>query len=213
MPPYQIFPWFAGINLAFIALFAIITGLVSYLAYKVYKLTENKNLKLFSLAFLSIAVGYILSLLFSLNAFFMLKRPFMRRVLFGTATTKFNIIFTLLGLCLLVYMTFKQDNKTLLALLLSILAVVIFTTLQPLILFHSLAAVVLTFIVIYYYNHFGKKRNKKIALVLIAFILLLLSQILLIFSGRVSLTFLLGRTVELAGYSCILANLILVLRK
>jgi hypothetical protein len=55
---YSVPQWFFGFDIAMELLFAIIALILSAFAYKVYKASEHKEVKLFSISFLLISLSY-----------------------------------------------------------------------------------------------------------------------------------------------------------
>jgi hypothetical protein len=211
MSHYAISQGFMNINILFTLAFAITTFLVSFISYKVYKLTGRKELKLFSFAFMSFSFAYILQLILGIVLKYKLEtivRAKLRTVVpFITASTFSHEILFSIGLILLVYMTCKSKDKKLLGLLLGLVMIPILFNPMSIHIFHIIASFMLMFIVLFYYNNYKHHKNLRTKLVLIAFVFLLISNFTFIFSARQGLFFILGRSLELIAYICILVNL------
>lgn len=225
MEAYIISPWFFGYNLIFLIMFAVTTLLVSIFAYRIYKLTKQNQLKLFSTAFLAFSIGYMIQavthfLISSRLIELMIGFRAGRRVPpLGGITTLNNIlynsyvIFIMLGLILLIYMTLKVKNMKIMFLLFGVIFLSLIFTPGHLFLFHTLSSLLLGFIVLYYYDSYKAKKQLQKLVVLIAFVFLLLGELALIFSVQNATFFMMGRTLQLIAYLCILTNLVLIIRK
>jgi hypothetical protein len=211
MSHYAISQGFMNLNILFTLAFAVTTFLVSFISYKVYKLTGRKELKLFSFAFLSFALAYILQLILGIVLKYKLEtvvRAKLRTMVpFITASTFSHEILFSIGLILLVYMTCKSKDKKLLGLLLGLVLIPILFNPMSIHIFHIIVSFVLMFIVLFYYKNYKHHKNLKTKLVLIAFVFLLISNLTFVFSARQGLFFILGRSLELIAYICILVNL------
>jgi len=225
MEAYLISPHFFGYNVAFLIIFAIITLLVSIFAYRIYKLTKQNQLKLFSIAFLAFSIGYILRALVYFLISFRLIDVFRRgRVgrgmmpLQGLFTLEgllgnFHVLFIIAGLVVLVYMTLKVKNIKIMLLLFGVIAISMIFTPRDLFIFHITSSLLLAFVVLYYYDNYKKHKKFQTMLVLVAFVFLFFGQLALIFSVQSATFFMLGRILELTAYLCILTNLILITKK
>ncbi len=220
MNAYKIFSWFMGYNAMLKIGFALITLLVFIYAFHLYKLTSQKQLKLFSFAFLSISLSYIMNFLIGLSIFYMLPTravgKFMHTRAFQTAMIFGNFLHMLLftiGLVLLTYMTFKHKDKKLLFLLLALGILPLLFISKPILLFHLISVAFLIVIVLFYKANYKKHKKTQSFLVLSAFLFLLLSNLLFIFSIQSALSHFIGDMLELVAYLLILANLMLLKRK
>jgi hypothetical protein len=217
MSHYAISQGFMNLNILFTLAFAITTFLVSFISYKFYKLTGRKELKLFSFAFISFAFAYILQLILGFVLKYKLEnivRAKLRTAVpFITASTFSHEILFSIGLILLVYMTCKSKSKYIFGLLLGLVLIPIVFNPMSIHIFHIIASFILIFIVLFYYKNYRQHKNLKTELVLIAFVFLLISNFTFVFAARQGLFFILGRSLELIAYICILVNLRLLTKK
>jgi hypothetical protein len=219
MDTYLVSESFLRIDILFSLIFAISTMFVSIFAHKLYKLTEQKHLKLFSLAFLSFSLTYIIQSILSLVLQFQISDHIDR---FGRLHIPFtfklisiyaHVILFMIGLILLTYMTLKTNNSRVLALLLSLTIVPIILTPTALSTFHILSSILLLFIILFYYNNYRKYSDIKTGLPLLAFIFLFIGHIQFVIALHYGLFFIIGRILELIAYICILITLILLNKK
>ncbi len=223
MDAYHIASGFFMYNFIFGLIFLVITFLVSIFSYKVYKLTGQDQLKLFSLAFLGFSLAYAIRSLIEFITFFSIKgllvdgvdRHEITEVIFPLrALSEYAfMLFFIGGLILLTYMTFKTKNRPMLFLLFGTVFLSLLLNPFPLFLFHVLASLFFVIIVIHYYKNYKSKKKPQTFLVFIAFVFLLLGNFTLVFSMRHPSPFTLGRILELIAYFFILTDLILIYKK
>jgi len=211
MPPYIISQGFMNLNILFTLAFAVTTFLVSLISYKIYKLTSRKELKLFSFAFLSFALAYIIQFVLGVVLKYKLetaiRAKFRTAVPFISASNLSHEIFFSIGLIILVYMTCKSKDKKLLGLLLGLVLIPILFNPLALFVFHIISSFLLIFILFFYYKNYRQHKKLKTKLVLLAFIFLFIANLTFIFAVRQGLFFIIGRSLELIAYICILVNL------
>lgn len=221
MEAYHIAEYFFFYNLIFTILFFLIAGGISVLAFKIYRLTKKRQLKLFSLSFLAFAIAHIgmfgaemARILFGepmQGGHHLMQCPFCFS--FWPFLMGLTLTLYLAGLILLVYMTFKVEEVRVPLLLGAVIAASMLFIPRPIFLFHIIATIILFFLAWYYAKSYLKHRHAGNMLVFLAFLFLLLGNLLLAFSIQNVLFFTIGRSLQLVGYGCFLANLILVFKK
>ncbi|MDP2926408.1 MAG: hypothetical protein Q8N99_08575 [Nanoarchaeota archaeon] len=208
--------WFFGYDIIFELAFAIISLLVCFISYKIYKLTEENSLKLFGISFLFISISYFIQSFFNFAIYSELSKNVVSLLslsdinFFNLLGVYTNIIFFSLGLITLVYMTLKIKSPKTYSLLVIIPIFLLFMGCNKLYLYYALTSILLIYIAIYYFSNYINKRNLKSLLVFIAFDFLLFGQIHFIFSINHVLYYILGHFLELIAYLLILINLILI---
>lgn len=219
MDAYQIFSWFLSYDIALRVIFSVVTLLVCLFSYKLYKLTNKRELKLFSISFFVFSISYIITVLLHLTLLLGYKRE-LSWLLKINGIKNFKLlgfyaqgIFFLIGLVLLVYMALRLKDKKMLLLLLGLAIIPMILVPRPLMLFHVIAALLLAYVVIYYYNNYMKRKRRHALFVLLAFVFLFLGHLQFIFSLQHPAFHLLGDILELGAYVLILANLIFIGRK
>lgn len=223
MDAYHIPSGFFVYNLVFGLIFLITTSLVSIFSYRVYKLTRQDQLRLFSLAFLGFSLAYAIRSVIEFITFSRVRgllidgvhRREIAEVIFPLrAVSEYAfMLFFIGGLILLTYMTFKTKNRPMLFLLFGTVFLSLLLNPLPLFLFHVLASVFFIIIVIHYYKNYRIKKKLQSFLVFLAFVFLFLGNLTLIFSTRNPAPFTLGRILELVAYFFILTDLILIYKK
>jgi len=219
MEAYQIFSWFLKYDVGLRVAFAITTFLVFFFAYRMYKLTNKRELKIFSISFLVFSISYIITVLLNLTAMLgytkgmgrLLKMHGMHGLkIFGFYAQ--GVLF-LIGLVLLVYMATRIKDKKILLLLLGLTVIPMIVVPRPLMLFHTIAALLLAYVVVFYYSNYMRRKRRHALLVLLAFAFLFFGHLLFVFSVHKPVFHLLGDMLELVAYLFILANLLLLGRK
>ncbi|MBN1646293.1 hypothetical protein JW868_04610 [Candidatus Woesearchaeota archaeon] len=220
MDNYLISAGFLNYNFAFLIVFVLVTAGISFFSYRVNKLVRQNQLKQFSIAFLSICLGYVMQIiqLMFVDPRMMFGMGGMRRLMHGMISWELillnaHAILMMIGLVLLVYTTIKAQKPRILVLLVLITLVPVLFTPNSVFTFHLLATILTLFIAYHYYENYRKHKQKQTALVFLGFTFLFFAHFLLVFSLRDPLSFTIGRTLELIGYLLLLTNLTLVLRK
>ena len=208
--------WFYGYDIFFELIFAIITLIVSYYSYKMYKLTNESQLRLFSISFLFFSAYYFIQSFLNLGILEQINNKaismfnLMNINFFNTFGIFLQAIFFTIGLVTLLYMTLDLDSKKIYLLLLLITLPLLFFSSNGLLLFYLLASILLVFIALFYFKNYTEKKSINSLLVFIAFDFLLFGQIHFIFSVNHAIYYVIGHFLELTAYIMILINLILI---
>jgi hypothetical protein len=214
---YLVPSWFLGYDVVMQLVFAIITLTLSIYAFRIYRLSNQRPLRLFASSFLFISLAYIIESAFNFLALSKLDDQIslaMKLFSFQVIETigfHFRIILFTIGLVVLVYMTLKvKSTKTLSLLLIIALLSLVFTE-NPLFLYHLLSSILLVYISLHYLFHYLENKRTNTRIMLFAFALILLSNIQFIFSVNYNAVYyVVGYFLELAAYILILINLMMV---
>ncbi|MBT6995638.1 hypothetical protein HN865_01140 [Candidatus Woesearchaeota archaeon] len=208
--------WFFGYDVALEFLFAIILLAVAIFAFRAYKLTEQKQLIYFSLSFLFIGISYIIESIFNYMTITKLNATICQAVkiksvaLFDLMGIYTHMFFMTIGLVLLVYMTFKVEEKRPLWLLLIVSLVAIFFSWNKLLIFFLLSSIYLLFLVAHFFGNCIIHKTANAFMIASAFFLLFISHLHFIFALNSSLFYFAGHILELFAYLLILLNLVLL---
>lgn len=201
--------WFFGYDIALELALAVITLIVSLYAFKIYKLSEQRQSKLFGIAFLFFSISYFIQSFLNICRIIKINNINIVNSI-GVYT---HINFFIIGLVTLTYMTLKiKSMKTYSLLLITMLLSLLFSA-NKIYLFYLLSSILLIYIIIHYFINYLKNKKPKALLVLIAFAFLLFGNIHFIFSINYGLYYVIGHFLELIAYLLILIDLILVVRK
>jgi hypothetical protein len=212
-------PWFLGFDILLELLFFIITLIISVFAFKVYKKTYQKSILLFATGFFLISLSYLIQSLFNFFALSKLNENIcvvinIRSVLFFNFMGIIaHIIFMILGLSLLTYMTLKIEKKRsfLLILLLPTLGLIFSKDLVNT--FFMYSTLFLSFLLYHFIKNYIKKKDNKSLLIASSFVLLFIGNIYFILLPTNSLFYALGHIVNLVAYILIICNFYLVLKR
>jgi hypothetical protein len=208
--------WFYGYDVVLEVLFAVITLLVSFYAWRMYKVSGERNLRLFSMAFLFIAISYIfqsilnflimeqfdddLAGMINLNSVYLLN-------LFGIYI---HAVLFLVGLLLLTYVALRiYSLRTFVLISLLVFTSLYFSPYKTFMLFFT-SSLLLGFIVYYYLMNYWASRKATALLVLIAMILLFVGYIHFIFATDNPNYYVVGHLLEFVAYILVLINLLII---
>lgn len=210
--------WFFGYDILIEAIFAIITAFVSFNSYKIYKLCKERVFKLFSLAFLFFTLAYIVQLVFNLLILYDLNSKIMGAV---NLTTISNLTFIelyihgvlfIVGLLLLVYNSLKITDLKIFFLMLIILLVSIFFSMNKIFMIYVLSSLLLIYLTLFFgFAYFNNRKNSTLILT-IAMGLLFIGVAHFIFAVNHGFFYVWGHFVELLAYGLIAVDLYLVLK-
>lgn len=224
--------WFYYGDILFELFFAITTLLVSLYSFKLHKLSEQRQFKLFGFAFLSIAVSYILQLvllfmgLLHMNNVVCAKMGIVNPEVFSILGNYAFMVFFITGLTILTYMTFNiKSHKVYLLMFILIITALIFS-INKVFSFYLLSAILLLFIIQYYFKNYLEKKKTSALIILFSIISLLASSIfyLLVVIKGVGIYYILAHFTELmiymaaahlfelAAYILIIINLIIIMK-
>jgi len=210
--------WFFGYDILLEIAFALISLTVALYAFKMYKLSDQESSKLFGFAFLFISISYFIqsflnfAILSKLNENICTLMKVQSVDSFNVIGIYVHMIFFIIGLVTLAYMTFNLKNKKLYSILLILAILPILFSVNQLYVFYMISSLLLAYILIHYTSNYLGNRQTKTMMVLIAFLFLLFSNLHFIFSVNHSLYYVIGHFLELIAYSLILLNLILVFK-
>jgi hypothetical protein len=215
---YMIPEWFFGYDIFLEFIFAIVTLVVGYYAFKIYKLSKQERLKLFGIAFLFFSISYAVqsilnfAIISELNEnvsdFFNIETV----ASLNLAATYFYLLFFMTALVTLTYMTLHVKSAKTYSLLLVLSLLSIFLSVNKVYAFYLVSSFLLVFILMYYFLNFLENKQLNTFLIFVAFALLLFSSFHFILSVNHEIYYVLGHVFELAAYCLILVNLLLVLK-
>ena len=216
---YLVPEWFFGYDVMLELAFAVITLIVSIYAFKIWKLSGQRQSKLFGIAFLFISISYFIQSFLNFAIISQLNENICTALKINSVNVLNSIglyaymLFFITGLVTLAYIALKVKNVKAYSLL---FAVIIFSLLfnsNNLYLFYFLSSVLLAYVFIHYFVNYLTNKKLNTLLVLIAFAFLLFGSIHFIFSVDHGLYYAMGHFLELIAYMLILVNLVLVVKK
>lgn len=215
---YVVPQWFFGFGIAMQLLFAIVTLLVAFYSFKIYRISRQIESIIFGSGFLSISLSYIIKAIASIFVISEIKEGLLGLKIesingIGSIGVYAHIILYILGLVTISYVTFKIKSKRAYSLLLFTNIAVILMSGDKATAFNLLSSVLIFYISAHYALEYQKSRNPKTLSILIAFIFLFLSGIEYLFSANIYGNYIISQFVELVAYMLILIGLIATLRR
>lgn len=210
--------WFFTYSIILEIIFAVITLIVSYYAFKVYKLADKKSVRLFSTAFVFICLSYVIQAMLNMIILWKLADQVVSVInlrdaallnLFGLYA---HALFFIIGLIILAYIQFKIDDTKIAFLMTALVVTSILFTWNKLMLFYMLSTIILIFITFNYFLNYIKHKTPNTLLVLVAMIFLLFSALHYFFAVEHEIYYVVGHVLEFLAYSMILINLLLMLK-
>ncbi len=211
--------WFYGYDAGFELAFAVISLVVSLFAFRIYKKTSQRLVRLFGFSFLLISLSYFIESV--LNYFIVTylngQMPVVEKL---TSVAGFeyigiltHIVFMTIGLSILLYATLKDRRLRLLWFLIIIsLAAILFNE-DTLYMFYMVSTIFLAFISWHFILNYLRNKQAKTLLVALAFIFLLIGNFHFLISVNHQLFYVIGHVLEFVAYAFILINFYLVQRQ
>ncbi len=210
--------WFSGYNAILEMIFFIITLLVGAYALKIYKLSGQRQSKLFGISFLMISAAYLAQSILNFAARYSMSEgcstQSMTKIhVLGNLGIYAHMILFMAGLVTLAYMTLKIKDFKAYALFLAVILAVLLLSSNELYFFYALSSILLIYISFYYLRNYLRSRKISALIVFAAFLFLLFSSIHFIFSLDHGVFYVAGHLLEFVAYTLILVNLVKIIRK
>lgn len=215
---------FYGIDSLIELLIVIVSFVISYYSYHVYKLIKEKNYKFFSFAFFAIGFSFIFKIASNFtimnrviveraNFIFVIWSQLQYMQMINFLSFTFYKIFHVMGFLILflIVTRTKKKGEIILFLYLSILAVLLSIYFN--FIFHITLMFLLIFLTYHFYENYTRHKNQNTELVFIAFLIILVSHSFFVFSDMNSLFYLIGEGLLLIGFLSLLTNQIIIKRK
>ncbi len=210
--------WFFGYDVALEFLFAVIAFIVAIFARRLYNVTNQRQIRLFSISFLFIAISYLIKSVFNyliiskanenIHSAFKLQSI----AWFDSMGVYAYMLFMTIGLVILAYMTFKTDKPRILWLMLSTSLLTIIFSVNKMYIFFLLSSIYLIFLLLHFASNYWRNKQKKTLLVAVAFLFLLFGSVHFFLSVNHQLFYAIGHILEFFAYLLILLNFYLVLK-
>ncbi len=204
---YFVPSWFFDIDIVLGVIFALITGIVAAYSVKLSMLTEERQFKLFSIAFTCISASYVLRLV--LNLFLtkvLATQPGVLWIadfnLFSKTIIYLYILLFIVGYVTLAYTTFRVRNLSVYVLLILLSMTAIFFSLNKSLTVYLISSLFLAFICYHYIRRCFNTPSRKKVLIIAAFLLLLASNVSFMFITDYSFYqgYILSESLELVAY-------------
>ncbi len=213
-------PWFFGYDIILELIFAVIVFVLAVFALRFYKLTLQRSTGLLGAGFLFISLSYFFQSVFN---FFLLSKigvkPFLTLNEFSFALTLQAIgaygqmFFMLVGLIILLYMTFEVSRRSLLAVMLLLAVVPLLFVQNPFFVFYFIATICFIFVAWHFVKNYLYKKRRLSKIIAVAFVFLAFGGIQFVLAVQEPALYVLGHMLSLIAYILMLINFYMVLKK
>jgi hypothetical protein len=216
--------WFLQYNIALEVVFGSVALMVALFAWRIYKESDQKRLKLFGISFLLISASYFLQAMsnflaiseleefINLIEFVPMSAELQSVVLLESIGVYAHMFMMISGLVILVYMTFRKEKQRILYLLLALSMLSVFMSDNIVYMFYLLSSILSAFVLWYYAENYRRGRRSNVLPVFVAFFFLFLGNVCFIFSCCNIFFYAIGHVFELFAYLFIIWNLRMVLK-
>ena len=196
--------------------FALITLLITYLSFKVYRITKTSQTRSVSIAFFLIFLSYVIQATINFINYLEINPDLY--VLFGIHPLSvfhnqglyFHMLFLTIGLAFLMYTMFKSKESSLLWYFVLSSLLVFFLSANKLVGFFMLTSLYLVFLSYHYFLNYKKRRKIAPLFVTFGFFFLFLGHIVFIFMANSTFFYILGHIFDFIGYFLLLYNYYLI---
>ncbi|MFQ5620620.1 MAG: hypothetical protein ACE5FT_02130 [Candidatus Nanoarchaeia archaeon] len=215
---YQFLPeyWFFGLDTLFEFVFFLITLIIAYYAYRAWKLTNKHNPKYFYTGFGLISASYLIKSVTNWVLHFRINQGTFTQDVQAFYLWIFawgyygHLLLMLAGLILLTFIALKNPNRRT-RWLTFLLVIALSLQSEFKVANYYVSSTILLLIIFYHYlKVYLKCMDWRSLIPLGGFTALLTSRILFLFAEKHILFYVTGHLVELAAYSLLLLNLLLV---
>lgn len=206
--------WFSGIDCAF-EIVSVITALsIWFFAQRANKLTGHPKLQALGNAFLLIAVSFLIKIITNaatylklneLGPMFLFSKAIEVQIIFALGYFLYRLLF-LVALIWLVCLGLDVVDWRLKLLLVIFAAVGTFFSQYSYVVFHLIAMILLMYIVALAYGHFRESKKPRSRTIVVSFFLIMISQVMFLFVGFEPAMYVVGETIQLAGFTGMLYN-------
>ncbi|MFH1182073.1 MAG: DUF5985 family protein [Candidatus Woesearchaeota archaeon] len=209
--------WFYSYDAFFHIVCTAIALVLAIFSFKLFRLTDQRQAKLFGLSFLLISAAYFIKALFNFAIISVICQEGLSNLplilsLDYWGTYLHNVVI-LSGFLLLLYMTFCIENKHVLAAMISFALIAIAFSENPFAMFYLISTVCLLFISWHFVKNYFRQRRALALISALAFISLMLGNAHFFISVSNESAYVVGHLLELLAYVLILINFYMVFRK
>ena len=214
--------WFANSGIMLEVIFALVSLMIAFYTYKIYKISKQRYIFLFGLSFFSLGIAYFLqaSINFliqqSVNSSDIISSimPVKQIPVFQLSilAISLHILFMISGWALLSYVTLKERNSRIFFLLTTISFIGLIFSKQLILSYYLLSSLFLGFITFQHYKKHSQQKTISSMIIFFGFGLILLGNLQLAVSAFSIIFYFLGHLTALAGYVLLLVNLIRVVK-
>ena len=210
---------FFGFEVLLEMLFAIIIFIVATMGFKIYRITSQSQAFYLSWAFLLIGISKVFESILNILIITKLNENICQVAkinsvhMFNNIGMYIHILFMIVGLSLLTFMTFKSEEIRGFLLIVGLSLISIFVSNNILYSFFTISSFLLIIVSWFFIKNYLRHKNTKTLLIGIAFLFLLFGNIHFLFAVNHSLFYIIGLVLELIAYGLILSNFFMVLKR
>ena len=198
-------------------LFGVVTMIVSWMAFRIFRITNQKQIRYFSISFFFISLSYIIQSIFNLLILHELNKEILNLIaivnkiyLFDRLGLSMHIFLMITGLVILVWMTLRCERIRSLWLIFIVTMISMFFSVNKLYMFFVLSSLYLAFISYHFIMNYLEKRQLPRLLVALAFTSLFFARLHFLFIQTDTIFYHIGHGIEFVAYSFILVNFALL---
>ncbi len=213
-------PWFFGYGIALELVFALIVLAVAIFALRLYKVTSERSIRLLGTGFLLVSISYFFQSFFNFLLLSKIgEKPFLTINDFSLAFTLEVIgaygyvFFMLIGLIVLLYMTFEIKKKSIFFVMLLIVLFPILLAENTFFLFYYFSTICFAFVSWHFIKNYFEKKKSLSLMIAISFVFLALSGIPFLLSLSHGAWYVVAHLLGFVAYVLILINFYMVLKK
>lgn len=217
--------WFAGVDIALELVSVIVSFLLFFLAYRLYKISNEKSFLRFSFGFFTISASYIVKILSDLYIYLNMgstSKPWINVILYRLSTIEFINIFgnlvhrflLLLGFLILLVVYLRIKDKRVIFLLTYFIFIISAFSAWSFLLFQTTMAMIAGTVGIHVLMKFIESRRKAMLRSTIAFGFLFAAQACFMFTFFLERQmFIIGHILQASGFLVLLLTYFMVLKK
>ena len=214
---YVIPNWFFGYSIFLEVIFGIITLLVAFTAFKIYRISKERELGLLSAGFVLISASYFAWSL--INIFLVEELNETTRLLILKNISVLSVIgiyshilLFMCGLITLFYMTCKVETDRMYSLVIILAVLGVLFAYDKTLAIYSFSSIILAYIAGYYALTYKKKKNRFTRDVFISFSMLFIANIVMLFPSTTYSIYVIAHFFHLIAFSILLYTLISILK-
>ena len=209
--------WFLGFNIAFEMVFMLVAALVALYSYRIYKISSQKEIKLFGISFGLLSASYFVSSIISLFFVSALEGNILAIAIHRVLNTQniaiaSYVVLLVLGYITLLYTTLKVGRKRVYGLLIALAFTAINFSFNKVFMIYFVSSLSLLFVNYHYYMEFIKRKNTNVFLTFWGMFFLFISNVIFLVQASSSATYVISHIAELIGYCFIVASLLRVIK-
>jgi len=212
--------WFFGCDVVLELVFAVVALVLAVFAFRVFKITSERSTGFLGAGFLFISISYFFQsalnflLVYKVGAMpFLTLNDFSYAITLQLIGTLGQMFFMLIGLVILLYMTFEVNRKSILAIMLLFVIIPLLFTNISFFVFYFISTICLIFVAGHFVKNYLRKKKRLNLVIAVAFVLLAVSGTQFVLSSQGGVLYVFGHLLELVAYLLLLVNFYLVLKK